>query len=308
VIVVDNCPSTERTAQLMSRYPRIRYLRELRSGLNVARNTGLSAATGEIVAFTDDDAQVDSGWLSALLRNFDDPMVTAVTGLTLPLELETEPQPWFERTNSFARGFVSRQFDLTKAGVFAAGQVGAGVNMALRRRSLEEIGVFDEALDCGTPARSGGDQEFFYRVLARGHRIVYEPQALVWHRHRREWRALRRTLYGYGVGVFAWWTRCLWVERELGLLWIAPRWFFRHHVWNVLRALLRRPQHLPLDLALAGLFGALAGPCNFFRSRRRVRRQSPAASRAPAVGSPQGHADSPVPAPGTLAGQDLSAP
>ena len=274
VIVVDNCPSSDSTARLVASYPAIRYLREPRPGLDVARNRGLLAATGEIVAFTDDDAQVDPGWLPALRRNFDDPMVALVTGITMPLELETEAQQWFEWTNGFGRGFVRKQFDATNTSVLAAGQVGAGVNMAIRRSAIERIGLFDEALDGGTLTRSGGDQEFFYRTLARGYRIAYEPAALVWHRHRQEWSSLRSTVYGYGVGVFAWWTRALLVEKELTLLKWAPKWFWEHHVRNFARSLLRRPDHVPLDLALAEFRGALAGPISYLRSRRRLQPQA----------------------------------
>src|SRR5262249_6969646 len=74
VIVVDSCPSDGSSERLVASYPAIRYLHEPRPGLDIARNRGLQAARGEIVAFTDDDAQVGTGWLPALLRNFDDPM------------------------------------------------------------------------------------------------------------------------------------------------------------------------------------------------------------------------------------------
>lgn len=273
VIVVDSCPATDSTAQLMARYPALRYIHEPRPGLDVARNRGLLAARGEVVAFTDDDAQVDSGWLAALLPNFADPIVALVTGITMPLELETEAQNWFERTNAFGRGFVRKQFDNTTTEPLAAGRVGAGVNMAIRRSALDHIGLFDEALDCGTPSRSGGDQEFFYRVLAHGYRVIYEPGALVWHRHRREWSALQQALYGYGVGVFAWWTRTLLVERELALLKVAPRWFCKHYIGELVKALLKRPGHMPRDLAWAGLRGALVGARSYLRARNALRRQ-----------------------------------
>jgi len=274
VIIVDNCPSDDRTERLVASYPEFRYVQEPRPGLDIARNRGLRVARGEIVAFTDDDAQVDPGWLQALLRNLDDPTVAVVTGLTLPLELETEAQQYFEWTNAFGRGFVRREFDIGSQDPLASGQVGAGVNMAIRRSAIEEVGWFDEALDGGTLTRSGGDQELFYRVLIRGHRIVYEPRALVWHQHRREWDALRRTLYGYGVGVFAWWTRALFVERELTVLKRGPVWFWQHHTCNLLRALFRRPDHVPLDLAWAEFWGALAGPGSYLRARRKVARQA----------------------------------
>ncbi len=266
VIVVDSSPSNDSAAKLVASCPEILYLYEPQQGLNVARNRGLRTASGEIVAFTDDDAVVDKGWLPALLSNFQDPLVGVVTGITLPLELETEAQIWFEQNHGFGRGFVRKQFDTTNLNPLAAGRVGAGVNMAIRRDIVKDVGYFDEALDVGTPSQSGGDQEFFYRVLARGYRIVYEPRALVWHRHRKDWQAFRQTLYGYGVGVFAWWTRALLVEREYSLLKIAPSWFGQYYLRNLLRSLLKRPNSIPLDLALAEFWGALAGPSSYLRS------------------------------------------
>jgi glycosyltransferase involved in cell wall biosynthesis len=270
LLVVDNCPSDQSTAELVSRHPKIRYIHEPTPGLDAARNRALAEARGEVVAFTDDDARVDPGWLAALLENFADPTVAVVTGITLPAELDTEAQRWFEEKDGFGRGFFRQVYEADTLHPLAAGQVGAGVNMAIRHGAVEEIGLFDPALDGGTLSRSGGDQEFFFRALSRGFRIVYEPRALVWHKHRREWDALRDTLYGYGVGVFAWWTSALLNERETTLLWRAPRWFFEYHVRNLARALLRRPGHVPLDLAWAEFHGAVAGPVNYFRARRRV--------------------------------------
>jgi glycosyltransferase involved in cell wall biosynthesis len=273
IVVVDSCPSTDGTARLVSQYAGVRYVLEPRPGAGIARNRGLVAASCEIVAFTDDDAEVDPAWLDGLLRNFDDPTVALVTGLTLPLELETEAQIWFERTNGFQRGFERREFDLTNLDPLAAGVLGASVNMALRKVVLAETGMLDEALGPGTGCRSGEDHEFFYRLLSRGHRAVYDPAAVVWHRHRREWKALRNALYGYGVGVFAWWTRALLVEREFGVLRIGPGYFWHHHVKNLIRALFRRPGSMPFDLAYAEFTGALAGPWAYCNGRRRLARE-----------------------------------
>ncbi len=172
---------------------------------------------------------------------------------------------------------MRKQFDVTNLNPLMAGLVGASVNVAIRRSAISEIGLFDEALGPGTAVCCGEDHEFFYRTLARGYRIIYEPAALVWHRHRREWNALRRTIYGYGVGVFAWWTRALLVEKELTLLKWGPRWFWQHHVRNLVRALLRRHGRVPLDLAWAEFRGALAGPGSYLRSRRLLRQQAHAA-------------------------------
>lgn len=130
VLVVDNCPSSDATRDLVARYPGVRYVREERAGLDIARNRALHEARGDVVAFTDDDAAADPGWLRALLRNFGDPRTLCVTGLTMPLELETEAQEWFERTSSFGRGFWRATYDGTVHSTLAVARIGAGVNMA----------------------------------------------------------------------------------------------------------------------------------------------------------------------------------
>jgi GT2 family glycosyltransferase len=153
----------------------------------------------------------------------------------------------------------------------AVARAGAGANMAVRRAVLEELGGFDEALDAGTAACSGGDHEMFSRILAAGYRIVYEPAAVNWHRHRRTWSELRQALYGYGVGVYATWTRKLLFEKEPGVLRHALRWF-RYgqlpHFWRTLR---RDANAVPLDLLVAQSRGCLAGPAAYFRARRQLR-------------------------------------
>jgi len=272
VLIVDNCPSTEMTRCLVESYGRVRYVREERPGLDVARNRALREARHEVVAFTDDDTVPDRGWLRALLRNFDDPLVLCVTGLTMPLELETKAQEWFERYSAFGRGFGRTIFDQKRISPLAAGRVGAGANMAFRRSVIELVGPFDEALDAGTLTRSGGDTEMFSRILAAGYRIVYDPAVLNWHRHRRTWEELRQTLYGYGVGVYALWTRHLLFERELTVLKLAWGWFRHTQLPALVRSLLQRPGSIPLDLLLAELRGCATGPWAYLSSRRRLKR------------------------------------
>lgn len=150
ILVVDNAPATEATAELVARFPSVRYLREPRPGLDVARNSGIRMATGEIVAMIDDDAVPDPLWLRTLVRNFDDPLVLAAGGLTMAVELETEAQIAFQRVGGFARGFKRLVYDAATCDPFKAWHAGAGVNLALRRCVVEKVGGFDEALDAGT--------------------------------------------------------------------------------------------------------------------------------------------------------------
>ncbi len=273
ILIVDNCPSSDATRQLAlaaAEQRSVRYLREDRPGLNAARNRALQEARTEVVAFSDDDAVPDPGWLRALLRNFDHPLVLAVTGLTMPLELETEAQEWFERVSRFGRGFSRIVFDSATHNPAHAGLIGTGANMAFRRSALDFIGPFDDALDSGTPTRAGGDYEMFSRVLASGYRAVYDPAALSWHCHRRTWDELRQAMYGYGVGIFAAWTRSL-LDGELSVLRAACGWMWYRQFPALPLALLGHSGITPRDLLLAELRGCMAGPWAYFASRRQRR-------------------------------------
>lgn len=270
LLVVDNCPSSDATRELVARWPQVRYVRETRPGLNAARNRALREADTGVIAFTDDDAVPEPSWLEALLGGFGHPMVAAVTGLTLPYELETPAQEWFQRYTPFGRGYFRHEFDPLHCSPHSAGQIGAGANMALRRDVLALAGGFDEALDAGTPTRSGGDHEMFTRILERGYRIVYEPAAVSRHRHRRSWEELRDTVHGYGIGVYAMWTGRI-LRGDISVLKQAFRWAVRLQAPALARALLRRPGAPPLDLVTAELSGCALGPWALWQSRRRTR-------------------------------------
>ena len=113
----------------------------------------------------------------------EEPDLGALTGLVLPLEIETPAQELFERLGGFGRGFVRRwETEGTSSGrprtggtILGAGEFGTGANMAFRRAVFDRIGGFDPALGVGTPARGGGDLEMFHRVLAGGQSSATNP-------------------------------------------------------------------------------------------------------------------------------------
>jgi glycosyltransferase involved in cell wall biosynthesis len=272
IIVVDSCSVTEETKKVVEQFEGVKYIRENVPGLNRARNRALREAEPGIVVFTDDDAIVDPGWLDAILPGFQDPLVLCVTGLTMPFELETEAQEIFEHYSSFNRGFTRRVYDNHSISPFLSGHAGAGANMALRRKVLELVGPFDEALDAGTPTYSGGDNEMFSRILASGFKIVYEPGALSWHRHRRSWKELRKTIFGYGVGIYAAWTRSLLVEREFTVFLAALSWLLFGQLPALLYSVFRRPESKPLSLLLDEMVGCFVGPWAYLYSRAQLNR------------------------------------
>jgi len=274
ILVIDNAPTTLRTKQVASHFPGVRYIVEPRVGLNRARNRALNEATADVVAFTDDDAAPEPDWLRALLANFQDPRVMCVAGLTLPSELETPAQELFEEHCSFVRGFVRRVFNGRIDNPLLVSRAGAGANMAVRASLEKTVGRFDERLDAGTPTMSGGDHEIFTRILAAGYRLVYEPQAVNWHRHRRTLEEVERVVRGYGTGVYAMWTGLLLEKRDLGVLRLAWNWFRWDHL-PLLRSPSRMRSTSPRDrLRMMELRGCLAGPAAWL-SARRLRRMSP---------------------------------
>lgn len=267
VLVIDSCSQSTETKNIATNFSNVRYVKEKYPGLNRARNRALMEASHEIIAFMDDDAIPDPNWLRALLPNFSDPRVLCVTGLTMPLELDTAAQQWFERYSSFNRGFARKVYDKNNLNQLAAGRVGAGANMAFRRKILDLIGPFDEILDAGTPTQSGGDTEMFSRIIANGYQIVYDPAALSWHRHRRTWEELRQVLYGYGVGTYAYWTGKLIQDKEWNVLIVAGNWFLMYQFPALLKSILHFPNSTPVDLLINELRGCLAGPRAYYVSK-----------------------------------------
>ncbi|HVI30653.1 glycosyltransferase family 2 protein [Phenylobacterium sp.] len=204
VVVVDNDPAASARAVAADR-PGVTYVHEPRPGLSIARNAGLAAAHAEFVAFTDDDVELHPAWTGELVRAFDTSGADAVTGLVLPASLATPAQRAFElHLGGFTSRFTPLLFDPgfleeTREAGPQVWRIGAGANMAFRRASLAGLGGFDERLGAGA-AGCSEDSEFWYRILAAGGRCLYEPRAVVFHHHRRDWRGLRRQYRAYMQG------------------------------------------------------------------------------------------------------------
>jgi GT2 family glycosyltransferase len=213
IVVVDNRPGSPTTTPEFDHHPRVRVVREPVKGVSLARNRGVAESSGAFVAFTDDDAFVDLGWLRALGERFArEPDVDALGGLVLPRELDTQPQLWFEEyyggfTQSFERSTVSLARTSGDALFpYAPGRFGAGCNMAFRRGVLEDLGGFDPSLGTGTPARGGEDLAIFIRLLTSGGTVGFEPRAVVRHSHRRSEGEFLAQVHSYGVGLGAMYT------------------------------------------------------------------------------------------------------
>ena len=166
-----------------------------RSGVSKARNLGATAASGDHLAFTDDDCVPDRDWLAELVAGMESGPVLAATGRVLPLD---EGRPGLVavslRTDRRERTFAG-------GGRHAPWEVGTGGNLLIERRTFEAIGGFNLEFGPGARFRAAEDIELLERVIAHGASIRYSPAAIVYHELKRPVDRLERGIpYGFGMG------------------------------------------------------------------------------------------------------------
>ena len=185
-VIVVNDGSRDRTGDIARRHAACRVIDLDHAGLSAARNAGLAAATGDIVAYTDADVRVDPDWLTYLVQPFANADVVAAGGLSLP----PIDSPWMAHCVARAPGGPTHVLldDCTAEHV-------PGCNLAVRRDALRAIGGFNPIY-----LRAGDDVDVCWRLQNSGGRIEFVPAALVWHHHRASVRAFWRQQVGYGEG------------------------------------------------------------------------------------------------------------
>ena len=182
VIVVSD-GSTAETAALVREHG-FRLIERDHVGLAAARNAGLDAATGEIVAYIDDDAWPDPDWLTYLADSFSSGRWAGVGGPNTP------PRNGNLIANAVARAPGGPVHVLVSD---CEAEHIPGCNMAFRRSELEGVGGFDPRFRA-----AGDDVDLCWRLHERGASLGFNPAAMVWHRRRSSIRAYWRQQRGYG--------------------------------------------------------------------------------------------------------------
>jgi glycosyltransferase involved in cell wall biosynthesis len=149
-----------------------------------ARNTGIRAATGEIIVFTDADCRPQPQWLDALIQPFVNQEVVIVAGEILALPGTTLLEQYADRQET-----LSQKHTLNHS----FGPYGQTANLAIRRIALEKVGLFRPYLT------SGGDADICWRILGENiGRLEFAPNAIVQHRHRATLKELQSQWRRYG--------------------------------------------------------------------------------------------------------------
>ena len=184
-IVVDD-GSTDDTARFVKQaFPMVKLIELEASGLSTARNAGAKEATGEILAFTDDDCEPDVEWLVRLGEFLTENDFAAVGGPNIP----PMPRDWHQAVVSAAPGAPGHvMLDDVEAEHLP------GCNLAVRRDAFEAVCGFDPVFHT-----AGDDVDFCWRLRDAGFRMGFTPDAFVWHHRRTHIRAYLRQQYGYGV-------------------------------------------------------------------------------------------------------------
>jgi len=202
LIVVDNNSSDHTRQVVRDAAPnfagRLRYVRESRQGLSHARNRAITEARYEVVAFLDDDVNVDRAWLRNLAFTFSSGDYAAVGGRALLVYPTTRPAWLGDRTE----GLLTKMDYGMEPRTAVADEL-YGVNLSFRKKWLRSQGGFRTDLGRVGKCLLGGEEtELLERIAAAGGKLLYAPSVLVGHRVAPD--RLRRRWF---------WSRCYWGYR-----------------------------------------------------------------------------------------------
>lgn len=181
VIVVDS-NSRDETRKLKNCFP-IKFVSIRERNRQCARNLGISMASGEIIAFLDDDVVVYKGWLNQIVKPYANDSVGGVGGRVIPYGV---PNKFHVKTSMddigkvFINGLVIGNFDLPSENLVKVDSF-IGCNMSFRQELLLKVGGFDENY-VGTGYRD--DTDLCIRIRRLGYELIYNPNALVLHKFR----------------------------------------------------------------------------------------------------------------------------
>jgi O-antigen biosynthesis protein len=182
-VIVDD-GSNDHTGAIADEYPQFKTIHQSNCGLSAARNVGMAAATGDIIAYLDSDAVADPDWLTYLAWKFKSTDHVGVGGPNLP----PPEEGWLANCVASAPGSPTHILldDETAEHI-------PGCNMAFQKEALAAVGGFDTSYTA-----AGDDVDICWRLQERGHTIGFSPAAIVWHHRRKTIKSYLKQQMGYG--------------------------------------------------------------------------------------------------------------
>lgn len=184
-VVVDN-NSKDDTRHRVERFGKehptlqLRYVFEQEQGLSHARNAGIVASRGDVVAFIDDDERITADFVGAYIDFFAEHPEAMAAGGKIVAEYPTGRPKWMSR---YTEQPIANPMDFgTEIRAFPAGRIPGGGNMAMPGRLFDEVGLFNTSLGrTGKQLTGGEESELFERIADKGYRWYYVPRAVMYH-------------------------------------------------------------------------------------------------------------------------------
>jgi GT2 family glycosyltransferase len=253
VIVVDSSkgPLTRQIVERWSaRWTAVRYLAAPSTGCSQARNLGVSLTSTDLVLITDDDCLIHEGCVGEVIRTFEEePEADCVTGAVHAHGANRGQVAVAVKSNAERRAWN---------GKCRPWGIGHSVNMSFRREAYDWIGGFDEEMGPGTDLVAAEDLDVLYRLLRADGRVVYQPDAIIYHDQWRSRSEARRRRSEYAQGTAAFLLKHALVHRDSYVLRMIPRRLWEDVPLLALIGLVNRNLELEL-VSLYQAWGLLAG-------------------------------------------------
>ena len=184
IIVIDN-NSTDNTAEIVKNFPEVVYLQEKRQGAAFARNKGVQHSKSDIVVFLDADTSVTKKWLYHMTESFQNKKIGAIGGAIYP----------FSKNNIFSR-YLGVSLFLRYPRYKERKEIKGypSCNLAIRKELIAE------GFDTSTFTTYGEDKDICWQILRKGYKVIFEPDAIIYHRHPENLSELLKLLVKSSLG------------------------------------------------------------------------------------------------------------
>ncbi|MEW6295030.1 MAG: glycosyltransferase [Candidatus Diapherotrites archaeon] len=190
LVVIDN-GSTDGSQKIAMKYAD-KFFIEKRKGIVFAKNLGIKKASGDFIAFTDADCVASKDWLKELISCFKDNSIASVGGPNLTPKDDSKFSQHIGKTiellSSLGAEYGSREKKIKEV------EHNPGCNVIYRKEILKELKGFNEKMI------SNEDPELDFRIREKGFKLIFNPEAIVWHYRKGSYKRFFRQAFSFSLG------------------------------------------------------------------------------------------------------------